>query len=77
MPPKVKLAKRIVEFFGWKYDYTTGSHHHFKHDEKPGKVTISGHDRETRKPDTWKRVVEQGDIPRWLIRNYHLWKRKR
>jgi predicted RNA binding protein YcfA (HicA-like mRNA interferase family) len=31
---------RNLEKAGWYWHSTTGSHHHFKHPDKPGKVTI-------------------------------------
>ena len=39
---------------GWKLDYIEGSHYHYKHPTKPGKVTIPRHP----KPK---------DLPKWLI----------
>ena len=40
--PKVREAIRIVERDGWYHVRTRGSHRHFRHPEKPGKVTIPG-----------------------------------
>lgn len=34
-----KLIK-VLEEDGWQLVGTTGSHHHFKHGSKPGKVTV-------------------------------------
>jgi len=31
---------RILEKDGWYWIKTVGSHHHFKHPTKPGKVTV-------------------------------------
>ena len=31
---------RALQADGWKLDSVTGSHHHFKHPTKPGKVTV-------------------------------------
>jgi predicted RNA binding protein YcfA (HicA-like mRNA interferase family) len=34
-----KIISRLL-FEGWVETGVTGSHHHFKHPEKPGKVTV-------------------------------------
>ncbi|MEO8884144.1 MAG: type II toxin-antitoxin system HicA family toxin [Devosia sp.] len=34
-----KLIK-LLEEDGWRFIGATGDHHHFKHPEKPGKVTV-------------------------------------
>jgi predicted RNA binding protein YcfA (HicA-like mRNA interferase family) len=34
-----KLIARLLDD-GWTHIGTTGSHHHFKHETKPGKVTV-------------------------------------
>lgn len=31
---------RALEAAGWYWHSTTGSHRHFKHPERPGKVTV-------------------------------------
>ncbi len=31
---------RMLEQDGWEHVGTTGSHHHFKHPEKTGKITV-------------------------------------
>jgi predicted RNA binding protein YcfA (HicA-like mRNA interferase family) len=31
---------RELEADGWRYIGATGSHHHYKHSAKPGKVTV-------------------------------------
>jgi predicted RNA binding protein YcfA (HicA-like mRNA interferase family) len=33
---------RLIEADGWKHVRTTGSHRHFKHDNKPHVVTVPG-----------------------------------
>lgn len=40
---KVREAIRMVRRDGWYYVGTRGSHRHYKHPWKPGKVTIPGH----------------------------------
>ncbi len=33
----------MLEQDGWRFDSQTGSHRHFKHPVKPGKVTVPVH----------------------------------
>ena len=40
---KAKELERLVRKDGWYYFKTQGSHKHFKHPNKPGKVTIPQH----------------------------------
>jgi predicted RNA binding protein YcfA (HicA-like mRNA interferase family) len=40
---KIYSSREIIQFStadGWREVRTTGSHHHFKHPQKPGIVTI-------------------------------------
>jgi predicted RNA binding protein YcfA (HicA-like mRNA interferase family) len=55
------LIKKI-EADGWQYMYTTGSHRHFKHPEKTGKVTIPGHPGDDVTPGTLKSVLKQAGL---------------
>ncbi len=45
---------RRLQKDGWQLDYIEGSHHHFKHPTKPGKVTIPKH-------------TKPKDFPKWLV----------
>jgi predicted RNA binding protein YcfA (HicA-like mRNA interferase family) len=40
---KPKEMEKIILADGWYYKNTKGSHKHFKHPTKPGKVTIPQH----------------------------------
>ena len=40
---KVRDAIKLIESDGWYLARTRGSHRQFKHEAKPGRVTISGH----------------------------------
>lgn len=31
---------KLIEADGWKLDRVKGSHHHYRHDTKPGTVTV-------------------------------------
>jgi predicted RNA binding protein YcfA (HicA-like mRNA interferase family) len=35
--------EKIILRDGWKHKNTVGSHHHYVHETKPGKVTIPKH----------------------------------
>lgn len=52
---------RIVEADGWELVEITGSHHHFKHPGKPGKVTIP-HPKKDLPGPTVKSVLHQARI---------------
>ena len=60
--PKVREAMRIVEDDGWRHVNTRGSHHHFRHPVKPGKVTIPGHPRDDLPTGTWLSILRQAGI---------------
>lgn len=49
MPKKPREMERIIQQDGWVFKAQTGSHRHYTHPTKPGKVTIPFH---------------SGDIPR-------------
>ncbi len=37
---KVRDVIKQIKADGWYYSYTKGDHHHYRHDTKPGKVTV-------------------------------------
>ena len=43
MPPKVRDAIRLLELDGWNLARVRGSHRQYKHETKPGTVTLAGH----------------------------------
>jgi len=59
---KVRDLIKKIEKDGWQYMYTTGSHRHFKHPDKPGKVTIPGHLSDEATPGTLKSILKQADL---------------
>ncbi|MFP5205120.1 MAG: type II toxin-antitoxin system HicA family toxin [Acidobacteriota bacterium] len=59
---KVRDVIKMVEQEGWKYLYSTGSHRHFKHPEKPGKVTIPGHPGDDVNPTTLRSILKQAGL---------------
>lgn len=40
---KFKELEKIIKDDGWYYTETRGSHYHYNHPTKPGKVTIPNH----------------------------------
>jgi len=53
---------RELEADGWRYIGATGSHHHFKHPVKPGKVTVP-HPRRDLHPKTVRSIYRQAGLP--------------
>ena len=51
-----------VEDDGWVYQYTRGSHHHFEHPTKRGKVTIAGRRSKDLHPATARDIRRQAQI---------------
>jgi predicted RNA binding protein YcfA (HicA-like mRNA interferase family) len=54
------LIKRLKQD-GWTLDSITGSHHHFKHPTKPGKVTVP-HPLKDMHPKTVKSALRQAKL---------------
>ena len=59
---KVREVIRQVEGDGWRQVRTTGSHRHFKHDKKPGVVTIPGHLNDELPRGTLNSVLKQAGL---------------
>ena len=64
MPETVREAIRIVERDGWYYVGTKGSHRHFRHPVKPGKVTIAGPLGKELPRGTFASILKQAGIDR-------------
>ena len=60
--PKVRDAIRMVERDGWYHVRTRGSHRQFRHDEKPGKVTIPGNSGDDLPRGTWLNILRQAGL---------------
>jgi len=43
---KFRELENIVKADGWQYTDTKGSHRHYKHPSKPGKLTIPYHNND-------------------------------
>lgn len=52
---------KIIQADGWYLIRVTGSHHHFKHDDKPGLVTIP-HPKKDLPKGTIKSILKQAGL---------------
>jgi len=52
---------RFIENDGWKHVRTTGSHWHFRHDKKPGTVTVPHPKKEIAK-GTFNSILKQAGL---------------
>ena len=59
---KVREAIRIVEADGWRLVAQRGSHRHFKHPTKPGRVTAPGQPNDDLHPQTWASLQRQAGL---------------
>lgn len=58
---KFREIERIILEDGWYFKNAKGSHNHYKHPTKPGKVTIPKHIGDL-DPKTVKSILEQAGI---------------
>lgn len=52
---------KLLEHNGWRLVRITGSHHHFKHDSKPGLVTVP-HPKKDIKTGTLNSIMKQAGL---------------
>ena len=60
--PKVRDAVKLIEADGWRVVTTRGSHRQFKHQTKPGRVTIAGHTSDDLAPGTYNSILKQAGL---------------
>jgi predicted RNA binding protein YcfA (HicA-like mRNA interferase family) len=53
---------KIIENDGWYLVTTKGSHRQYKHSEKPGRITIAGHQTDDLAPGTMNSIFKQAKI---------------
>lgn len=58
---RYREIRKIIEADGWIYKNTKGSHDHFVHPTKPGKVTIPSHSGDL-DPTTIKSILKQAGL---------------
>ena len=61
---KVREVIRLLEEEGWRLVVTEGSHRQFKHPEKSGRVTVSGHPGDDMPKGTLASVLRQAGLKR-------------
>lgn len=59
---KVRDVIKAIEQDGWRLVRTRGSHRQFKHDSKPGLVTIAGHPSKELHPETLRSIWKQAQL---------------
>lgn len=59
---KVKEAIAVIEQDGWYIVRTRGSHRQFKHDAKPGLVTVPGKPSDDLAPGTANSILKQAGL---------------
>lgn len=57
-----KEMEKIIKADGWKHKNTQGSHHHYVHPVKPGKVTIPDHGKKDLTPGVVKSILKQAGL---------------
>ena len=53
---------KIIEADGWFHIKTEGSHQHYKHPTKPGKVSVPQHGKRNLHPKTLKSILRQAGL---------------
>ena len=66
MPLKVGEIIKLIEADGWVLDRTRGNHRQYRHQVKPGTVTIAGKPSDTLHPRTEGSILRQAKIERRL-----------
>jgi predicted RNA binding protein YcfA (HicA-like mRNA interferase family) len=56
-----KTAIKLIKAEGWYWVRTTGSHFHYKHDERPGTTTVP-HPKKDLTPGTIKGIEHQSGV---------------
>jgi predicted RNA binding protein YcfA (HicA-like mRNA interferase family) len=59
---KVREAIKLLRAHGWHLSKTKGSHRHFKHPSKKGKITIPGKTSEDLNNSTLSRILKQAGV---------------
>lgn len=62
MPIKVRDIIKMIEADGWTLVAVRGSHRQYKHDEKPGRVTIAGKLSADLPPGTERSILKQAGL---------------
>ncbi|MBU4272956.1 MAG: type II toxin-antitoxin system HicA family toxin [Planctomycetes bacterium] len=61
---KVRDVLKMLEADGWRLVVTQGSHRQFKHQTKPGRVTVAGKLSDDLPPGTLNSILKQSGLKR-------------
>jgi predicted RNA binding protein YcfA (HicA-like mRNA interferase family) len=59
---KVRDVLKLIKKDGWYLVRTRGSHRQFKHDDKPGLVTVPGKPGDELAPGTYDSILKQAGL---------------
>jgi predicted RNA binding protein YcfA (HicA-like mRNA interferase family) len=59
---KVRDLLKMLKDDGWRFKNQQGSHQHFVHATKPGKVTVNGHPSDEVAQGTLKSIMKQAGL---------------
>ena len=64
MPPTMKVREiiQLLELDGWYLVASKGSHMHYKHEKKPGRVTVAGKPSKDMAPGTHISILKQAGL---------------
>jgi predicted RNA binding protein YcfA (HicA-like mRNA interferase family) len=58
----VRDVIKLIESDGWYLKRTRGDHRQYKHDRKPGKVTVPGHPADEMPAGTLNSILKQAGL---------------
>ena len=64
MPVTARELVRRLNADGWVETGCRGSHRHFEHPTKPGKVTVPGTGKDELRPGTLHSILRQAGLPK-------------
>ncbi|MEO8347522.1 MAG: type II toxin-antitoxin system HicA family toxin [Acidobacteriota bacterium] len=59
---KVRDVVWLIEAEGWYLVRIRGSHRQFRHQSKPGRVTVPGHPQDDLAPGTFRSILKQAGV---------------
>jgi predicted RNA binding protein YcfA (HicA-like mRNA interferase family) len=59
---KVRDVLKMLDMDGWHLVATRGSHRQFKHETKPGRVTVAGKPSDDLAPGTLNSILKQAGL---------------
>jgi predicted RNA binding protein YcfA (HicA-like mRNA interferase family) len=64
MPKTMKVGEllKLIKRDGWYLVATRGSHEQYKHDNKPGRVTVAGKPSDDLAPGTLNSILKQAGL---------------